>query len=249
VVGARRIRLWESVPAQASELSNRSFVRLLVLVLLFVVGCSHKQHHSPHAHGDANQHMHKTEHAELIKRFDDPTRDEWQRPEKVLELMGPLSGKTLIDIGVGSGYFTSYFLKAKANVVAGDVDAKFLDHIKTKFPAKDYPKLTLSKIAYDNPNMKANSFDYAFTSNTYHHIENRVEYLKKVKTGLKVGGHFVVVDFKPNPKTQKRVGPPLEMRVPVTTVVQELLEAGFDHLRIYDLELEHQYVVIGSRTF
>lgn len=223
-------------------------MRFLALVL-FLVGCSHKQHHSHHAKGDANLHMHKTEHAELIKRFDDPTRDEWQKPEKVLELMGPLSGKTLIDIGVGSGYFTAYFLKAKAKVVAADVDTKFLDHVQKKFPAKDYSKLSFSHIAYDDPKMKSGSFDYAFTSNTYHHIENRVEYLKKVKAGLKVGGRFVVVDFKPNPKTNKRVGPPLHMRVPVTTVVQEMLDAGFDHLMIYDSELEHQYVVIGLRTF
>jgi hypothetical protein len=41
------------------------------------------------------------------------------------------------------------------------------------------------KIEYDDPKMKNNFYDIAFTSNTYHHIENRVEYLKKVKSGLK----------------------------------------------------------------
>lgn len=230
-------------------------MKILLLGLFLAASCghharhgSHEHHHKQH-HGDANKHMLQTDHAELIKRFDDPARDEWQKPQRVLELMGPLTNKKIIDIGAGSGYFTKYFLKAKANVVAADVDGKFLLHLKEIFPAKKYPNITFSSIAYDNPKMDPAGFDFAFTSNTYHHIENRIEYLKKVKAGLKIGGKFVVVDFRPNPKAGKVVGPPLKMRVPATTVISEMLAAGFDHLSIIENELDHQYVIIGQRTF
>lgn len=216
----------------------------LLLFCLILVSCSH----SHHGHNKANIHMHKKDHKDLILSFSDPARDHWQRPQRVLELIGPLKGKKVIDIGSGSDYFTNYFLKDKALVVAGDVDQKFLRHIEQSFPQKEFPHLSILPIEYDDPKMTDSTYDLAFTSNTYHHIENRVEYLKKVRKGLKTGGRFVALDFKVNPPSGKIIGPPLSMRVSETTVVKELLEAGFDHLEIYANEFEYQYLVIGKKT-
>jgi ubiquinone/menaquinone biosynthesis C-methylase UbiE len=215
----------------------------IVALTFFVISCSH-QHHGENA---SNQHMHQKSYRELISSFDDPRRDNWQKPEMVLGLIGPLAGKRVIDIGAGSGYFSKYFLNSGAEVVAADVDDKFLEHLKKSFPPEKFPDVTFKKIFFDDPKMGKDSYDYAFTSNTYHHIDHRDEYLKKVYEGLKVGGEFVVLDFKPGVKSSFRPGPPDKMRVPITTVIKEMLEAGFDHLRIYDRNLEHQYLVIGKK--
>ena len=42
---------------------------------------------------------------DLVERFESPERDAYQMPDKVLNALGDLKGKTIIDIGAGSGYF------------------------------------------------------------------------------------------------------------------------------------------------
>lgn len=182
--------------------------------------------------------MHKKSHEDLIKTFDDPSRDEWQRPEVVLKLMGEMKGKKVIDIGTGSGYFAKYFFNSGADLVAADVDQKFLDHVK-----KVLPKVKTALIQFDDPLMDQSSYDIAFTSNTYHHIDKRVPYLQKVLKGLKSGGKFVVVDF--NLKSEN--GPPKELRVDVSVTTKEYLEAGFSEVHIYQDKLPKQYIVIGIK--
>jgi ubiquinone/menaquinone biosynthesis C-methylase UbiE len=139
---------------------------VLILLSFLTISCGHHHHFGTNA---SNQHMHKKSHAELIKAFDDPARDGWQKPQDVLKLMGHLKDKKLIEIGAGSGYFTKYFFKAGGEVIAADVDKTFLEHIQ-----KTLPQVQTKKIPFDDPEMESNSFDVAFTSNTYHHIDERV---------------------------------------------------------------------------
>lgn len=209
----------------------------------FLISCSHH----PHGKNVSNQHMHKRDHQELIKSFDDPQRDAWQRPDLVLKHMGPLEGKKIIDIGAGSGYFTKYFLKNKANVVAADVDEKFLKHIRHSFSEARHPNLEIRRVDYNDPKMGEEEFDFAFTSNTYHHIDNRNEYLKKVNAGLKSRGQFVVLDYRPGTGSSKTQGPPEAMRIPAPTVVNELVIAGFDHIRVIIQDFPQHYLIIGQK--
>ena len=55
----------------------------------------------------ANQYMRQAEFDKLVARFEDPSRAEWQKPEKIIAGLEPLGGKTVADIGVGTGYFAS----------------------------------------------------------------------------------------------------------------------------------------------
>lgn len=212
-------------------------------LLLLFVGCSHQ-----HAdHNPANKHMHKAPHGELISHFEDPKRDLWQKPELVIKLISPLKGLKVIDIGVGSGYFSKYLLGAGAKITGADVDEKFLEHTRKRFSSQDYPHFSTLKIAYDDPMMTINSFDMAFTSNTYHHIENRVDYFKKVKAGLKSAGRVVVLDFKKHDDKKAHFGPPQSMRVTVETVVSELQQAGFLNISVNVEDFEDHYLVIATK--
>ena len=47
--------------------------------------------------------MHQTPVEELVERFESPDRDAYQKPERVLEYLGDLNGKTVMVIGAGSG--------------------------------------------------------------------------------------------------------------------------------------------------
>lgn len=209
------------------------------LFLLFVLLVSCEQ---GTGHNGANRHMHKSSHADLIKRFEDPKRDLVQKPALVIELLAPLKGLTVIDIGVGSGYFAKYFLDAGALVTGADVDEKFLAHVRERFTVKEFKPL---KIAYDDPMMGEAQFDVAFTANTYHHIEDRVSYLRKVRAGLKASGRFVVFDFKK--EGDGKAGPPVAMRVDLVQVINELIEAGFTQISSHAKEFEQHYLIIATK--
>ena len=43
---------------------------------------------------------------DMAKDFNDPSRDEWQKPYEVIALFGDAEGKTVLDLGAGTGYFT-----------------------------------------------------------------------------------------------------------------------------------------------
>lgn len=215
----------------------------LTFITLLLMACSHHQ-----GQNQANLHMHEKKHHVLNDDFNDEKRDEWQKPSHVLKIIGDVKNLTIQDIGSGGGYFTKYFLQAGAKVIASDVDSTFLAHIQNSFPVSLYPDLTIKKINFNDPLMEQETVDIAFTSNTYHHLDRRVEYLKKIKHGLKIGGRLVVLDFKKNDKT-KTFGPPEKIRISLSSVVQEVIQAGFDHLEIYHNEFEHQYLIIAKKVF
>jgi hypothetical protein len=83
----------------------------------------------------------------------------------------------------------------------------------------------------------------AFTSNTYHHIEKRVDYLKKVKGGLKSSGRVVILDFKKSHDKKAHFGPPQSMRFPVKTVVSELKQA----ISVNEDAFADHYLVIATK--
>lgn len=218
------------------------------ILLIPLASCMHLYANQSADQNKANKHMHGNHsHNDLIKRFDDPARDQWQQPEKVIKLLAPIKNQKIMDIGVGSGYFSHYFIKAGAIVVGADVDQKFLDFVNQKFPIEKFPNFTSRKIEYQDPKVEAEEFDLIFLCNTYHHIENRDEYLKKVLKGLKhQSGRIAIVDFKAN--SASHIGPPQKMRLSADLVKKELSIAGFSKIEILSNELPEQYIILGHKT-
>jgi cyclopropane fatty-acyl-phospholipid synthase-like methyltransferase len=206
----------------------------------FLISCGHKKSHTGH---EANAHMHKQTHADLIVRFSDSKRDVWQKPHQVLELLGDLKGKKIIDIGSGSGYFAKFFQMAQASIVAADVDDIFLGHIQTQLKT-----IETRKIHHHDPLMKNAEFDIAFTCNTYHHIDQRVDYFKKVFLGLKANGVLMIVDFRYPQEDEKHPGPPSRLRIPTIQIETELKAAGFKKLTVNKTLLPFQDIVIAFKS-
>ena len=136
-------------------------------------------------HGSANEHMHRSSVEDLIERFESPERDAYQQPQKVLEFLGDLQGKTVMDIGAGSGYFSVRLAEKGALVIAADVDDEFQEFLKDRIEKNNLQNIETRKIPYDSPDLKDEEADIVLMVNTYHHIENRPEYFAKVKKGYK----------------------------------------------------------------
>lgn len=192
-----------------------------------------------HGHNHSNDHMNQTSFEDLVNRFDSPERDAYQQPEKVLDYIGDVSRKKILDIGAGTGYF-SFKLAAKgADVIAGDVDERFQNYIKEQIEEENAPKVALRKLPYDSPALTEKEVDKVIIVNTYHHIEDRIAYFGKVLKGLKEGGELLVIDFK----KQDGPGPPVKMKMAAAFITKELKKAGFTDFEVNDSLLEHQYII------
>lgn len=203
---------------------------------------NHKHHQHEDGHQTANEHMHEKSTEDLIKQFDSEERDAYQQPDKVLDYLGNLKGKTVMDIGAGSGYFSFRLLKRGAHVIAADVNEEFQQHIqkRNKEEFNNDPNLELRLLPYDSPELKDGEADLVLIVNTYHHIENRVEYFKKVLKGIKPEGKLVIIDYY---KKEMPVGPPVDHKIDEKTVSEELKQAGFNEIKLNIELLEYQYII------
>jgi predicted methyltransferase len=79
---------------------------------------------------------------ELAYRYmNDPSRDVWQKPKKVVETLPLAPGARVADLGAGGGYFTWYLAQAvgpEGKVYAVDIDETALRLItqEARAPAK-----------------------------------------------------------------------------------------------------------------
>jgi 2-polyprenyl-3-methyl-5-hydroxy-6-metoxy-1,4-benzoquinol methylase len=189
----------------------------------------------------ANQFMHQADFDKLAARFEDPARAEWQKPEKAIASLGPLKGKTVADIGAGTGYFSFPVAKQAAKVIAIDIDQRFLDYIaQRKQTQKTGRNIETRLTKPDSPGLKPGEADLVLIVDTYHHIEDRITYLKKLKTCLPQDGLLVIIDFK---KLKTPPGPPLELRVAEEQAESELKSAGFTILSADKEMLPYQYII------
>ena len=92
----------------------------------------------------------------------------------------------------------------------------------------------------DSAGLKPLEADIVLIVDTYHHIENRIEYLKKLKNAFRKGGMLVIIDFK---KEETPVGPPVEMRIADEQVQSELKAAGYTVVSADSETLPYQYLI------
>ena len=68
------------------------------------------------------------------KSFDDPARDAWQMPDRVIQALGLRPGQIVADIGAGTGYFTVRLAKSPAapKVYAVDIEPSMVSYLKER---------------------------------------------------------------------------------------------------------------------
>ena len=167
----------------------------------------------------------------------------WQRPDFVLDRLGDLNGKTIADIGAGSGYFAFRFLKAGATVIAVDIDANMIELMESEvrlLPDTIAKRFDARITTPQTSGLLEGEADIVFIANTYTYLSDRAGYLRDLLPCIKSGGQLMIIDFK---KKQTEIGPPMENRLALGQVEQELTQAGFEILESDDTSLSFQYII------
>ena len=92
----------------------------------------------------------------------------------------------------------------------------------------------------DDPHFPPGQLDVVFIADTYHHLENRVTYMRRVAKALKPGGRLVVLEYKAGPL---KIGPPPEHKLAAGVMDKELVEAGWKLVERFDTHPYHDFEV------
>jgi len=153
-------------------------------------------------------------------------RDEWQHPEEVIKALEIQAGDQVADLGAGSGYFTFRLADAvgpTGKVYAVDIDEEMNADLAKRVQEKGYQNIEVILARPNNPGLPDNGIDLIFTSNTYHHLEDRVPYFANLQQDLQPDGRIAIIDFTGEGWFQQLFG----HYTPSETIQRELQEAGY----------------------
>jgi len=229
----------------------------IALLAVALYGCSGKSTDGPpqnaSKHGDHENHAHHghghhhrfDDAASWSKVFDDPARDEWQKPAAVVAAMNVSASMTVADVGAGTGYFEPHLSKAagaSGKVIAIDIEADMVRWTNERAKREGLANVEARLGAPDDPKLGAQSVDRVLVVDTWHHIDDRAGYAKKLAAALRPNGMIFIVDFtKDSPH-----GPPKEARLTPEEVSADLRGAGLEAKKI-DAGLPYQYMIAASR--
>jgi SAM-dependent methyltransferase len=165
--------------------------------------------------------------------FDDPQRDEWQKPDQVISALALPPDAVVADVGAGTGYFAARLARVlpRGIVYAVDIEPEMVKYLTDRAKREDLPNVRPITGTPDDPRLPG-QVDLILLVDTYHHIDARERYFSKLRSLLKPGGRLAVIDFKLDAPT----GPPKKARIAPDSVKQELTSAG------YALEKEHSFL-------
>lgn len=196
----------------------------------------------PHRHDATTRHrFDDVEH--WVRRFDDPARDRWQKPEEVLRFLGIGAGMRVADLGAGTGYFAVRIARAvgsEGTVWAVDVEPKLVEYLASRARSEDLDWLRPVLAAPDDPRLPDGAVDLVLVVNTWHHLDDRLDYLDRLRRALATGGRVALVDYRDG---DLPVGPPPGHKLSRADVIGEFEEAGWS-LAGESEALPYQYVLV-----
>jgi arsenite methyltransferase len=125
-------------------------------------------------------------------------RDEWQQPQKVIAALNIKPGEVIADLGSGGGYFTFKLAQAAGptgKVYAVDIDSDMVELVGKRVKTEGVSNVETVLAKADDPMLPKTGVDLIFTSNTYHHIDNRIAYFANLRKYLRPAGRVAIIDF------------------------------------------------------
>jgi len=168
------------------------------------------------------------------KGFDDPARDAWQMPDRVIAALALKPGDRVADVGAGTGYFSTRLAKAPSqpSVFAVDIEPKMVGYLTQRATREGLANMRAVQASATSPQLP-DPVDVVLVVDTFHHIGNRAAYFAGVRASLRPGGRVAIIDFR---KDAPGEGPPAHFRFTPDQISAEMAAAG------YVLEASHDFL-------
>jgi len=154
--------------------------------------------------------------------LDSNHRKRAQPPDKVIQRSGIEQGMCVLDVGCGSGFFTTSVARAVGEngmVYALDIEPKMLKQLEDKLKRgenRDIKNVQLVQSNADHLPFDRDFFDLAYMVAVLQEIPDRMRALSEIKRVLRPGGILAVTELLPDPDYPLR-----------STTIKMLKKAGF----------------------
>lgn len=134
------------------------------------------------------------------QRNGDASRDAWQRPEEVMDVLGVGAGSAVADVGCGEGYFVLRMARRvgpEGTVFAVDVDKGVLRRLRRRVEDEKLANVQIVQGRRDDPRLPAarrGGLDAVLIVNAYHEMKDFDAMLRSLHAALKPGGRLAIID-------------------------------------------------------
>lgn len=160
--------------------------------------------------------------------FDSPGRDARLQISRVMDVLGITAGKSVADVGAGSGWFTvraAKRVRGAGVVYAVDINPEAIRYIAQRGEKEKLQNIRTILSKPDDPVLPANSVDAVLLLKTYHEVAHPVEMLRNLRPALRPGAKVGVID---------RDGNGEDHGVGSDVVIREAQQAGYRLSSQYD---------------
>jgi len=160
--------------------------------------------------------------------FDSPGREDRLQIHRVMDLLGIAPGKSVADIGAGSGWFTVRAARRVGGsgvVYAVDINPEAIRYVGERARKEQLQNVKTILSQADNPLLPASSVDAVLLLKTYHEVARPVVLLQNLRAALRPGAKVGVIDRNGNGENHG---------VGRDVVIREAKQAGYKLLEQFD---------------
>ena len=158
-------------------------------------------------------------------------RDNWQKPEQIMDSVGVVEGMVIGEMGAGRGYFTFKLAKRvgdSGKVFANDIDKSVLEKINEKCEDNNIFNITTILGEDDNPLFPDSTLDLVAIMIAFHDFENPVTILKNLREDLKPQAKVVIIERDPD-KWERGRG----HFMPESEIIELIEKANYNVIHVY----------------
>jgi len=138
-----------------------------------------------------------TPYAGDLSIFETPGRDERLHIDRVMDILGVTPGKSVADIGAGSGWFTVRAAKRVGDtgkVYAVDINPAAIKYIDERIQKDHIENIKTIVSKPDNPLLPPDSVDAVLLLKTYHEVAEPSALLRNLQPALRPGARVGIID-------------------------------------------------------
>ena len=206
---------------------TRAFLIALFLVGSITMGCGTGRAQTTAPATQETQRKTSEPYTGDLSIFETPGRDQRLQINRVMDILGVRAGKSVADIGAGSGWFTVRAARrvGQGTVYAVDINPEAIRHINDRAAREKLANVKTILDKPDDPMLPEASVDAVLLLKTYHEVAQPVDLLRNLKAALRAGAKVGIIDRNGNGE---------DHGVDMDVVIREAAEAGYRLAARYD---------------
>jgi SAM-dependent methyltransferase len=203
-------------------------IRAIILALYFISTVAPCLSQNPAPAATEQQRKTSEPYTGDLSIFESPGRGGRLQISRVMDILGIATGKSVADIGAGSGWFTVRAAKRVGGTglaYAIDINPEAIRYIAQRGEKEKLQNIKTILSKPNDPLLPPNSVDAVLLLKTYHEVARPVELLRNLRPALRPGAKVGVIDRNGNGE---------DHGVGSDVVIREAQEAGYRLSGQYD---------------